>query len=54
MIKFGVLRADADGISLIGLHFVEVRQDSLCWRTSALPLAYFAQSDVRRSLPHGV
>jgi hypothetical protein len=26
MIKFGVLRVDADEISLIRLHFVEVRQ----------------------------
>jgi hypothetical protein len=41
MIKFGVLRADADGISLIGLHFVEVRQGLVRWRTSDLPLAYF-------------
>jgi hypothetical protein len=40
MIKFGVLRADADGISLIGLHFVEVRQRSLCWRTSGRTLGY--------------
>jgi len=41
MIKFGVLRADADEISLKTLRFVEVRQDLLCWRTSGLPLAFF-------------
>jgi hypothetical protein len=34
MIKFGVLRADADEISLKTLRFAEVRQDLLCWRTS--------------------
>jgi hypothetical protein len=41
MIKFGVLRADADGVSLIGLHFVEARQRTLCWRTSGSRLGYF-------------
>ena len=40
MIKFGVLRTDADGISLIGLHFGEVRQRTLCWRTSGRTLGY--------------
>lgn len=35
MIKFGVLRADIDGISPKSLHFAEVRLGTSCWRTSA-------------------
>jgi hypothetical protein len=54
MIKFGVLRADADGISLKTLRFAEVRQVSLCWRTSELLLAYFAQPGLPGRFPRGV
>jgi hypothetical protein len=50
MIKFGVLRADADEISLKTLHFAEVRQDQLCWRSSGPSLALFARPSIRHAL----